>query len=369
MRIGIITQPLRTNYGGLLQAYALQTVLEGAGHDVKVLDEPFRKRLPLWKIPFSLVKRSVLRFIFKRDVTIFDEYKYNRTYPVISQYITPFIQQHIHRVEVRCFTLLKAEDFDALIVGSDQVWRPVYNSDIYRSFLNFAENWKVKRIAYAASFGSDNWEYSSDQTMVCGRLLKLFDAVSVREASGVELCKKHWNVDALHLLDPTMLLNVEDYIKLFEEANTPKSSGNLLNYILDYTSEKEIIIQQIANEKGLQPFRVNSKVEDRKAALQDRIQPPVEQWLRGFFDAEFVVTDSFHACVFSILFKKQFVVLGNPRRGMARFESLLSMFGLDDRLITSVEKLNGLKVIDFVEVDEKLNDMRRKAMQFLSSLE
>lgn len=235
-------------------------------------------------------------------------------------------------------------------------------------FFDFAEKWKVKRIAYAASFGTDNWEYSSNQTMECGRLLRLFDAVSVREVSGVELCKKHWNVDAVHVLDPTMLFNAEDYIRLFEAAKTPKSPGTLLNYILDETPEKDKIIQHIAKEKALQPFRVNSKVENFEAALQDRIQPSVEKWLRGFFDAEFVVTDSFHACVFSILFKKEFVVLGNSKRGMARFESLLSMFGLDDRLITSVEKLNDLEIIDFVEVDDKLNELRKKAIMFLSRL-
>ena len=84
---------------------------------------------------------------------------------------------------------------------------------------------------------------------------------------------------------------------------------------------------------SLTPFRVNSKANGLHASIRERIQPPVEAWLRGFYDAEFVVTDSFHACVFSIIFGKPFIVIGNKDRGMARFESLLKMFGLENRMI------------------------------------
>ena len=87
------------------------------------------------------------------------------------------------------FNALNPNDFDAFIVGSDQVWRRLYMPDIYREYLSFAEGWNVRRISYAASFGTEEWEYSPLETTECRRLLQKFDAVSVREASGVSLCK------------------------------------------------------------------------------------------------------------------------------------------------------------------------------------
>ena len=286
---------------------------------------------------------------------VFAEHYHNTTYPVISQYTQPFIDKYIHRKVVNSPEELQESDFDAIVVGSDQVWRPKYYGKIENAYLGFAKGWNIKRIAYAASFGTDDWEYTDEQTKECGELLKKFDAISVREASGVTLCKEHFGVEVQHVIDPTMLLYKEDYIRLIEAANTPKAKGTLLNYILDETPGKKELIEQIAKDKSLVPFRVNSRVEDHKALLKERIQPPVEQWLRGFYDAEFVVTDSFHACVFSILFGKPFVVIGNKKRGMARFESLLKMFGLEDRLVSCSEDYNhiGSMMLNQYRLQEK----------------
>ena len=164
-----------------------------------------------------------------------------------------------------------------------------------------------------------------------------------------------------------MLLTKEDYIQLFENTDTPKSKGTLLNYILDETSEKLTLIDQIAQEKNLVLFRVNSKVENKKAPLQERIQPSVEQWLRGFYDAEFVVTDSFHACVFSILFNKPFIAIGNEDRGTSRFTSLLSMFGLKDRLITGGTTFR-LNEGNDANANKKLYSLRQKSMGFITKV-
>lgn len=335
MRIGILTLPLHTNYGGILQAYALQTVLERMGHEVVVIDTPNVKPMPSY---LTLCKRFVKKALGQK-VGVFAEHYHNTTYPIISQYTQPFIDKYIHRKVVNFPEELQESEFDAIVVGSDQIWRPkYYYSKVENAYLAFTEGWDIKRVAYAASFGTDEWEYTPEQTKTCGELLKKFDAVSVREESGVQLSKDYFGVNAKHVLDPTMLLDKEDYIHLIETAGTPKSKGTLLNYILDETTEKRALIEQIAKDKKLIPFRVNSKVEDRTAPLEERIQPPVEEWLRGFYDAEFVVTDSFHACVFSILFDKPFVVVGNKERGMARFKSLLKIFGLKDRLINCAEK-------------------------------
>ena len=162
-----------------------------------------------------------------------------------------------------------------------------------------------------------------------------------------------------------MLLSADDYVKLFEATGTPESKGSLLCYILDETPEKTALVNKIAEEKHLVPFRVNSMVENPMPPLNERIQPHVEQWLRGFYDAEFVVTDSFHACVFSILFNKPFIVYGNAVRGMSRFMSLLGMFGLSNRLLTDLSKYKQLGDINWQEVNALLHGKRKQAKDFL----
>ena len=372
MRIGILTLPLHTNYGGVMQAYALQTVLERMGHEVVVFDTPNKTFLPpLWKFPLSIGKRTLKKLLGKTD-RIFEEHYQNRIRPVIAQNIQPFVDKNIHRKIIRNFQQLTQKDYDAIVVGSDQIWRAIYfpmwlGQGIENGYLAFAKEWNIKRIAYAASFGTSVWEYTEEQTQQCKPLLQKFDAVSVREANGVELCKKYFEVDALQVLDPTMLLSQEDYCKIFQDANIPKSKGTLLNYVLDGSDAINRLIDEIAAQKHLVPFAVNNPFEyDDAKPLNMRIKPSVEIWLRGFYDAEFVVTDSFHACVFSIIFKKQFVVVGNKERGMARFESLLKMFGLEDRLVADDVDINSLQPIDYDKVYQLYGKLKEKSYCFLS---
>ena len=368
MRIGILTLPLHTNYGGILQAYALQTVLERMGHEVCLIVKRRNPlRLPLWKAPLAYSKR-IVKNLTGHPFPIFYEQKMNREEPIVRQNTDKFINKYIKRRIVDDFSDIKETDFDAIVVGSDQVWRPKYFSEIEHAYLDFTESWNIKRIAYAASFGTDEWEYTPEQTKRCSNLLKQFDAVSVREKSGVSLCKEHFHVDAVHVLDPTMLLSADDYVKLFKVADTSKSNGTLLCYVLDETSEKTALVNKIAEEKHLIPFRVNSMVENPMSPLNERIQPPVEQWLRGFYDAAFVVTDSFHACVFSILFNKPFIVYGNTDRGMSRFTSLLEMFGLNDCLFTDMSESQSVDYINWQEVNALLDAKRKDAKDSLNHL-
>lgn len=368
MKICIITQPLRTNYGGLLQAYALQTVLERQGHHVEILDAPYKQNLPLWKLPFSLIKRLLYKYLFNRDVIVLAEKKYNREFPVVSQYTNQFIQNYIRRVEVIDFNKLKSDSYDVLIVGSDQVWRPKYNRNIYKCFLDFAESWKVKRIAYAVSFGTDKWEFTFKQTKRCAQLVKKFDWVSTREDSGVKLCKEYLGISACHVLDPTLLLAREDYDLLVSHAHVNQCKGNLLVYILDESSEIQSIVKQVALKRSLQPFSAISRVENSKAPLEERIQPPVEQWLYGFQNADFVITDSFHACVFSIIYNVPFAVLGNEKRGQARFSSLLKMFDLEDRMVSTARQIMELKEINWKKINIIRNSRKSESLCMLLSM-
>ena len=364
MKIGILTLPLHYNYGGILQAYALQTVLERMGHEVCLIEKKCKfLPFPLWKAPLVYGKR-ILMNVFGHPFPIFYEQQAN----IIRKNTEQFINKYIKRRIVDTFSEIREDDFDVIVVGSDQIWRPKYFKDIEHAYLDFAKGWNIKRIAYAASFGTNEWEYTPKQTIRCGELLKYFNAVSVREDSGVDLCRTHFGVEAKHVLDPTMLLTKEDYIRLFENDNIPKSKGTLLTYILDEAPEKLALIDKIAKEKDLVSFRVNSKVENREASLQERIQPSVEQWLRGFYDAEFVITDSFHACVFSILFNKPFIAVGNKDRGMSRFTSLLSMFGLEKRLLTSsFYNIEQIENIDWSKVNAILKDKVCTSIKLLTT--
>lgn len=370
MKIGILTLPLHTNYGGILQAYALQTVLERMGHKVEILNiQPSFAKPIYWKYPLRWIKKLLV----DNDIIIASETKARKEYPIVSKKIVRFEEQYIHSRILSCLSDVKEGDYDAIVVGSDQVWRPKYFKRMWKSrmadaFLEFTKHWNIKRIAYAASFGVDNWEFTAEETIRCKEMAVLFDGISVREISGVDLCNKHLNIPAIHVLDPTMLLNAKDYITLLKDKCSHKRTGNLLCYILDKDSKKQDLISLIAKERNLVPFSVNCSNVKNTAPINERIKPSIEEWLQGFYDAEFVVTDSFHACVFSILFKKPFVAIGNTRRGMSRFASLLDMFNLQKHLINDVSEYS--PKYDYAicfNVDEHLDIFRQQSVEFLIS--
>lgn len=369
MKIGVLTLQLHNNFGGILQAYALQRSLEKLGHSAILIDKsryvslgPWYKKYPVY------IKRGINRYILGKDIIVKADVEQNRIPKAIAKYIEPFIEKNIKRIYTIDFSNIKERDFDVLIAGSDQIWRPQYFfSKIENAYLDFAKDWDVRRIAYATSFGTEEWEYTEEQTNNCAALLKKFNAVSVRESSAVILCNEYFGVKAEHVLDPTMLLNKEDYIKLFKDYNAAQSDGNLFCYILDEGEGKKTIIDCVAKEKSLKPFYVNSRYEDPDAPLEERIQQPVEKWLRAFYDAEFVITDSFHACVFSIIFNKPFIVYGNKERGLARFNSLLSIFKLEERIVsTEEEALKALSTpVDWNKANLIHEQWKEKSISFL----
>lgn len=356
-----------------MQAYALQTVLERMGHEVMVLHHVVPPlEVPLWRWPLRYAKRLVKKILIDHHVLVFRERRAKQELPVLTQHLRKFIDTQLRLRTLERLTDIKAGEYDAIVVGSDQVWRPRYFKHMWESpmrgaFLDFARTWDIRRIAYAASFGVDNWEYDEVETADCARLSRLFDAVSVREQSGVRLCEDHLSVKATHVLDPTMLLTKEDYERLIPQENENGSSKEnyLFAYILDSTREKKALITRMAKERKLTVRRMQVKLACDSRPIEQRISPSVGAWLRGFRDASMVVTDSFHACVFSILFHKPFIALGNEGRGMSRFLSLLSMFGLQDRLLLSPRNPLPKLSIDYEEVDTRLKELREVAFKFL----
>lgn len=373
MKIGVLTLPLNSNYGGVLQAYALQTVLRRMGHEVYEVELKKNMRWqypPLWKIPLSFGKRFLIKYILRRkNQKIFLERYERRIYPILIHDILEFEKKYIKQFKVDKFSDSIGK-FDAWICGSDQIWRykyyPFFEGDIANVYLKFLGDDKCKRIAYAASFGTEEWEYPDEATEECKKWIEKFDAVSVREDSARKLCSSCYGIDAKHVLDPTMLLSDVDYKQLIDDSKVPESKGNLFCYILDDSEEKQKVVKVIEKKRHLKAFFMNGDCGNYLEDIENRIQPPIECWLRAFYDSEFIITDSFHACVFSILFHKQFLVLGNQERGLARIYSLLSMFGLEDRL-TSARSLGATNIppIDYAQVDVKLNNLRKNSFKFL----
>lgn len=375
MKVGIVTLPFNSNYGGILQAYALQSVLKKLGHEVETVNR-ISKGQPLYFKALSYSKRFVQRNLLAKNVVV-------RTWPnkkeksITAQHTRKFIDDYINLTKFlsteKQFKQLANEGFDAWVVGSDQVWRPKYSPSLNNHFLGFLpENDTSKKISFAPSFGVDHWEYTPSETALCKKLIHRFNAVSVREDSGVELCQKHLGVDAKHLVDPTMLIEKEEYIELVKNDNLPEHDKKLLTYILDKNSRVKEIIKKTEDYLGTESFsttRKNSFKKVGKNGISECIFPRVTEWIKGFIDAEFVLTDSFHGTVFCIIFNKPFIALGNTKRGMSRFLSLLKIFELEDRLVTEKDfdiddKLNSK--IDFDHVNKILEAKKEEALAFIS---
>ena len=374
MRIGILTLPLHTNYGGILQAYALQTVMERMGHEVVVANKREISTNALYKTPFIVLHRIWNKCIRKQNVQLFPEYYEQCIFPVTRKKVNDFIEKYIHLVQIRCYAqYFKSNPVDAIVVGSDQVWRPCYVDSLEDYFIGFDTKSKFRRIAYAASFGVDKWEFDKVQTSRCSELLKRFDAISVRENSGVLLCKQYLDREALHVLDPTMLLKRTDYLKIIETQNKSRKDRGMFCYVLDESERKSQIIALAASFLNQPPFFVKAEketsIKNFLVHKSECVVPGVDEWIQSFENAGIVLTDSFHGCVFSIIFHKPFWVVINPQRGSARFSSLLSILHLEDRVISIDDKQNidWSKPINWSEVDNHWENMRRTSLEFLTN--
>lgn len=365
MKIGIITLPLHTNYGGILQAYALQTVLERMGHDVEILEEPHEyKRASLKRY----IRRVLKKCIGKRSVINYEGFM-RKWQPKVAIDIDEFIKTYIHRRIVKYNTLREGE-YDAFVVGSDQIWRPKYCSNILHSYLDFTKGWNIKRIAYAASFGINSWSYTEKETEICKSLIKQFNLVTVRELSAVGLCREYLDINAINVLDPTFLLDKCEYQRLIADYKV-SNSHFIFSYLLDETKEKLDLLEKISIIKELPIHKIKlendlSKLSGKKLAKLR--YPSIQQWLAAFAQADFILTDSFHGTVFSIIFNKPFISIANKGRGITRFHSLLKVFGLENRLIFEEQGISKdmlSESIDFNKINAIMSAERNKSFKIL----
>ena len=377
MRIGILTLPLHINYGGILQAYALQTVLERIGHQVYIinLQKLNKKRVGYIQYCITEGKLFLKRILDKSTIR-------NYEYDTIRQHkIKPFIKKNIHHLTKKVYNnqefinIVKNNNYDAIIVGSDQVWRkwgPEFAS-LNTFYLDGLENYPIRKIAYGVSFGKDDVDYTNDEIKRCKELVKFFSAISVREKQGKSLCKSILDVEAVQVLDPTLLLEKEEYLTFIHDVIKENGQKGLYYYILDKDEKKLEFLSSYAKEYNMKPYEQMPVMRRKDYSIsinyEDYIYPSVEKWLSGFYEADVVITDSFHGTVFSILFNKPFIVLGNSERGFSRFESLLSLLGLESRIalnnsLAEIERLHNDR-IDWISVNNKREMLKNESIEFL----
>lgn len=351
MRIAIVTHPLMENYGGLLQNYALQQVLHKIVSDAEVLTfdqvdsvSPFLLRIG------SQIKSSLKKLIGKNskpgEETEFNNFR--KTF--IAATAKAKSDRDMRRLDRRFHP-------DVIIVGSDQVWRPKMVRSIEANFLAFSRC--RNKISYAASFGTSEWEFTREQMAKCKKLISTFSAISVREADGVNLCSSYLGRSAKHVLDPTMLLNVEDYAALENPVSGFIDSPFVFTYMLDTNATKRNFVKQTLQRLQLSEFNAARNAHGGMPGNR----PSPGEWLYGISKACLVVCDSFHGVAFSVIYKRDFYVLPNPERGNSRIESILSLLGLESRMVSDFPEF--LEPINWDAVYMRLDKLRDISLNFL----
>ena len=371
MRVGIITFYCVANYGAMLQAYALRSLLEGRGHEVVFISLPLlvAQRPALWR---CLVSRSLTNFRIK----FLRRKKFEMTRFMAGLPHTPMC----HNVED---VIRETKDLDAFVVGSDQIWNPMWFSADYLPIvmLDFVENSRL-RISYAASFGTKEWPVDKNPE-VAGRMLKRFTAVSVREESAVGLVQRlSGRDDVKWVLDPTMMHGVGFYMRLISSLNQNPRKDFIFFFYIDHEGNSGIARQLLVHiQKELKIDNVLSEVKEHGgivAALERLINVKdivdVPTWLRRIADSRFVVTNSFHGTVFSILFHRPFVslLLRDKLSGMnERVVSLLSRIGLIKQAVYADDIAgvnNALETeFDWDRIDGLLGAFRDESLEFINS--
>lgn len=323
MKLALINLPIDINVGGNLQRYAVCRTLHNIGIDVTHIQLRFHYHIPMWKKPYVYTKRLLLKILLGRNIEIFNESKQNKLYLESLNQILPFYDKYVHHTDT-VYDVKKLNkiisDFDAVLVGSDQVWRKkIANRYLRTMLLDFIPD-TMPCFAYAVSFGGAENEFTSKDVKMFQSLYGKFKMVSVREKSGIDMLAKLecTNPQAIHLLDPTFLVPKSEYEIIASRARSKCTlDGDMFCYILDKNENKSRKIEQLAEEKGLTPFGMT---------LDSNVN--IEQWLLSYSKAKYIVTDSYHGMVFALIFNKPFYVFENKFRGNERFKSIQESFGI-----------------------------------------
>lgn len=351
-KIGVLAffHPQTRNYGAVLQAYALSKTVQQLGYDVELID--IRDKTT---IKFStLLKNKIRRCIEGNPFRTFLKSQVSLSKPLLS-----FAELNEH-----------ANEYYAVIVGSDQVWRPEYCGNMaLHYFLDFVPQ-SVLRVAYAVSFGVDNWTVDQDITEIIRKEVHKFKAVSVRELAGVDICKEVFGIKASHALDPTLLVDKKLFYDLLPQHKIKQEVKKqyIVSFVLDRTEETDAIESYISKQSGKSIHSINK----RKICFFGRKWEKflsIKGWLTQLRDSEMIITDSFHCVCFSLIFQKNFICIGNKSRGLSRLNSLLKVVGLEDRIFLNFTELENSSFwdtdIDYKRVNDSLEFQRMISLGLL----
>lgn len=381
-KIGIITLHGYSNYGNKLQNYATQEVMKSLGtnpitiiNNVSIKQDRKTKYINKLK---NLNLKTIVNFIYRRVKKlrrqIYLTSKEKRTKSLTNDRIVNFKKFTKNNINETDYIISEIdiprnfhEKFDYLIVGSDQVWNPHYinNSSIY--FLSFAP--KRKRIAYSASFGISVLPAQCNKSY--GDRLSQFEHISVREEAGADIVRSLTGRDVKVLIDPTLMLDKKDWLKIARKSKYKPSKPYLLTYFLGQVSEKiKNLINKLSTEYNLEIVILEDISSDIKNELRYTTDPG--EFIDYINSADLILTDSFHGTVFSILFERPFIAFnrddGKKSINMSsRLETLLSKFELEGREWKNVKNSGNYLDVNFSQVPQTLEFERNKALDYLKN--
>ena len=360
-----------SNYGQILQCYALQRVLEQLGREPYVIrfvgyGESRLRKLVKQLLPFLCRKPSPTDRLRGFEAFRREHFRMSPLYTSIAQ---------IRSCPPR---------YDAYIAGSDQIWKQsLRNPQQPAYFLDFGRP-EVRRIAYAASFGMETYP-DGDKAQLKG-LLQRFDAISCREYSGVEICRD-LGLDAAKVLDPTLLLTKEEYLNENENENEKAAKANegknsslftlhssLFIYSLNISSASEIrwseLREAVEGKVVVTPAAGYNESAELFGSEVEYLYATPAQWIAQIASASLVVTTSFHGIAFSILMHTPFVYVplkGEFQGANNRILDLLRDLRLEERILSERATYGSIiaRPIDWASVDTLLERMRQDSLEFL----
>ncbi len=365
MKIDVITLHRVRNYGSSLQTLATQNYFKEFGCEVEIIDyypERYTSIGLLKRLKYKskklehnqillLAARIVISISYIKKKAVFDRF--------LKRYINLSQKTYHHEEELQA-DVPKA---DIYCTGSDQVWNSHWNEGIdaplYLSFLPES----AYRFSYAASIG--NTKLEKEEEKIVRLLLEKYRHITVREDAGVEVINA-MHLNAQQVIDPTMLFTGEQWMRY--TSNRYKGKKYVVTYNLHHDKRIDKYANELAKANGLKVYNISYNLHDivRKGIL--KWCPKIEEYLGLIRDAQYIVTDSFHATVFSVLFHKKFMVI-YPEQASSRIRSILLLLGLEDRGVDGMPDVERMiQEIDFVKADNVLEKERKKARQYIEMI-
>lgn len=227
------------------------------------------------------------------------------------------------------FTEIKRNDYDILMVNSDQTWRRFDEHFYDYGFLKFAENWNITKFVYAASIGYDYWQLTQKDENVVKLLLKNFTGISIREKGSIGLIEKHLGIKPLLVLDPTLLIDKKYYLKLIKnyKSNINIKENFIFTYLLELENNTINFIQKACDQLKYKNYQV--EMEEKNS---------IKKFIYGISHSKAVITNSYHGTVFSIIFNKPFISFIFKNSPKERLYTLKQIFNLENRIIEYYEQ-------------------------------